>query len=406
MPHSLRPGALAALRPLPLAIVLAFTGNASAETSPYYVGVSQSFTHQDNVYRRVTDTVSDTVSSTGVNAGIDQPFGRQRVFFNGNAAVNKHRNQKQLDNNSYGVNAGLDLQTIERLSGTVRLSANRNLATYGDDGSTATTDRNIQTTHNLSLAGRYGLTPDLGLEAGGDRRKVEFSAADDERGFEQDSANVGIRWGGNGQLSVGLSGRKSKGTYPRVETFVGSGVFAEDKVDRKDVSLNVIWRPTGLSTINGRISKTREDHSQPFRPRFSGTTGEIGWDYRLTGKVEMSTSFVRDTGSETTFRTQYLLPGVPLPGVDPVRVDSNRLSNSWLLNLGYELSAKIQLSANARRVNASSGSLSAGSVTSYGLSASYAPTRTIGLGCSVSHDERSGSYKANTYGCSARLTLQ
>ena len=414
MPHSLRFGALAALRPLPLAIVIAFAGTASAETSPYYVGISQSFTHQDNVYRRADGVpgvpiVSDTISSTGVNAGIDQPFGRQRFFASGNAAANKHRNQKQLDNNSYGLTAGLDWSTIERLSGNVRLSANRNLASYGDDGSSATTERNIQTSHQLSLAARYGLAANIGVEAGADRRKVKFSAADDQRGFEQDSANVGVRWGGSGQLSVGLSGRVSKGTYPNVQTTAGPPpTFATDEIDRKDLSLNVVWTPTGLSTITARLSQSREEHSLAFRPEFKGTTGELSWDYRPSGKLGVRASFVRDTGTETTFR-QVFLPGplpIPVPGADPVRVDSNRLSNSWLLSTDYEVTAKIHVAANARQVRASSGSSSAGTVSSYGLSASYAPTRTISLGCNVSRDERSGVYDANTYGCSARLTLR
>lgn len=121
----------------------------------------------------------------------------------------------------------------------------------------------------------------------------------------------------------------------------------------------------------------------------------------------MRASFVRDTGTETTFR-QVLLPGplpIPVPGLDPIRVDSNRLSNSWLLNMDYELTAKIHMAANARQVKSSAGG-STGSVTSYGLSASYAPTRTISIGCNVNRDERSGVYDANSYGCSARLTLQ
>ena len=64
----------------PLALTLAglaclVAGSARAETSPYYLGVSQRFTHNSNVFLN-TDALakSDTISSTGVRLGLDQPI--------------------------------------------------------------------------------------------------------------------------------------------------------------------------------------------------------------------------------------------------------------------------------------------------------------------------------------------
>src|SRR6266436_4482934 len=132
MPKQLRAIARIALRPMPLAIGLAFTHCAMAETSPYYIGVSQAFTHDNNVFRRPDNgtlpVLADTLSSTGLLGGIDQPFGRQHFFANGTAATNRHKNLDQLNNTSYGLAAGLDWSTVERLSGNVRASANQSLA--------------------------------------------------------------------------------------------------------------------------------------------------------------------------------------------------------------------------------------------------------------------------------------
>src|SRR5207245_3758172 len=96
MPKDLRVIARIAVRPMSLALGLAFTNCAMAEANPYYIGVSQAFTHDSNVFRRPDNgtlpVVADTVSSTGVLGGIDQPFGRQHFFANGTAAMNRHKN--------------------------------------------------------------------------------------------------------------------------------------------------------------------------------------------------------------------------------------------------------------------------------------------------------------------------
>ena len=193
MPKQLRVIARTALRPLPIAIALAFANGAMAQeaASPYYFGASQAFTHDDNVYHR-PDTgsiVADTVSSTGLLGGIDQPFGRQRIYANGNINTNRHRNQKQLDNTSYGVSGGLDWSTIERLSGTVRFSGNQSLANYGDVNASTTTERNLQKSRQFSATARYGLAASLGLEGGVNHGAIEYTAGDDARTVRQNGAN-------------------------------------------------------------------------------------------------------------------------------------------------------------------------------------------------------------------------
>ena len=65
---------------LGLAVIsLASASCVVAETNPYYVGVSQAFTHESNVFRVATGQAesSDTYSTTSLLAGIDQPFGRR-----------------------------------------------------------------------------------------------------------------------------------------------------------------------------------------------------------------------------------------------------------------------------------------------------------------------------------------
>lgn len=412
MPKELHVIARTVVRPLSLAIGLAFTNCAMAEADPYYFGVSQAFTHDSNVFRRpdngLQPVVADSVSSTGLLGGIDQPFGRQRFFANATAAVNRHKNLDQLDNTSYGFAAGLDLSTIERLSGKVRVSANQSLANYGDVNAAVTTEKNLQKSRQASANARYGLAASLGLEGGVEHGSVDFSAPNDLRTVRQDAANLGLRWGGGGPLSVGVSARASKAKYPTVAT--GVGTTAPDDVKRNDVGVNASYSPTGISTFSGHLNITREDHSLESQSDFHGATGGVAWDYRLSGKLSFNAALNRDTGTATTFMqlVQSPLPTTPLtpPTVTTVRVDANRVSTTAQLAFNYELTAKIQFNGNAMRIGSSTGGTSSEELTRYSISAKYQPTRTISLGCNAGRESRSGVYSANMVGCNAELAFR
>lgn len=401
------------LNPLALAAGLALAQAAIAEDggSPWYIGASQAFNHDNNVFRRpfggTLPVVSDTVSSTGILGGLDQPFGRQRFYANGTAATNRHKNQDQLDNTSYGLSVGLDWSSIERLSGTVHASARQSLANYGDVNATTTTEKNLQKSREAGATVRYGVATALGIEAGVSHNALDYTIADDLRTVRQSGANVGIRWGGGSALSVLVGARTSQAKYPRVA--VTTTTFDSDTVDRRDVDATLTYVPTGLSVLTATLRATHETHSLVGRQNFNGVTGAVSWDYRLTGKLNVRASVNRDTGTATTFlQVVPTLPGTNLPigSVETLRVDANRLSTTTMLDAGYQLSSKLGLSTNLRRVNSSTGGSSSDAVTSYGIGVHYQPTRTLRLGCNSSRETRSSIYSANTYGCNAELTFR
>ncbi|MFN6998373.1 MAG: hypothetical protein ACK4PH_29655, partial [Aquincola tertiaricarbonis] len=131
------------LRPqrlLPLAAALCAAGAAHAQSTPYYVGVSQTFTHESNIYRSRNNEVSDTISSTALFGGVDQMIGRQRVYGNATVSTNRFADNNDLNNTGYGLKAGVDWATIERISGNVELNANQSLARY--ENAIGSTDKN------------------------------------------------------------------------------------------------------------------------------------------------------------------------------------------------------------------------------------------------------------------------
>ena len=408
--------------PAAMAVALpALSGSAMAQTSPYYIGVRQAFTHDDNVYKAIDGgplpVVADTVSSTGIVAGIDQPFGRQRFYANGEINANRHKNQDQLNNTSYGLATGLDWSTIERLSGNLRASARQDLANYGDANAAITPARNLQKSQQVGATVRYGLVTSIALEGGLEHGSIDFTAPDDQREVRNDTAHIGVRWGGGRALSFGLTARVGKAKYPNLQT--APGVVTPDELDRRDLEGSAVWTPTGLSTLTVRLAATREKHSITTLPDFSGVTGGAQWDYNLTGKLRFSASINHDTGTASTF-SQFAPSPVALPTDQPtvpttpllpttlqtIRVDTNRVSNTAVLSFNYEATAKIRLNGNVRRTSSTSGGAGNEDLGTYGLGVRYDPTRSITLGCNVGRESRQGAYSSNTVGCDAQLTLR
>lgn len=387
---------------LPLVTVLALAAAQAGaqERSPYYIGLSQQFTHDNNVYRTATNPVAETISSTGVVAGIDQPIGRQRLYGDASAQVNRFRHLDGLNNKSYSLLAGLDWETVDFLSGTLRYSTRNSLADFGTlEGSTAPSD---QITQQFLANARYGISSKLSLDAGYEHRSLKYrSDVYASREQSQNAVNGGLRWGTTGLLTVGLGYRVTHGTTPH---YLPTPPF-EDELKRRDVDLTVIWTPTGFSTLNARVSATKETHTLATNSEVSGVTGAISWNYRPTAKLDLTATLVRDTGTETTFITGSTTGATPLP------VDNNRISTTAQIEARYAMTSKISLNGDARqRKGTLSGGTGDDKVSGYGIGLSYAPTRSTTLGCNVMRESRdvagASAYSATTSSCSAQITLR
>jgi hypothetical protein len=395
-----------------LLLALSAGAPAWAEQDPYYVGASLGVTHYSNVFQTTGSSQSDTVVSAGVLGGIDLRPGRQHLYGTASAQANRYGNFSELNNVSYALAAGLDWETIERLSGSFHIAADQSLANYADI-QLPTVIKDVQRSRQASAAVRYGLTPRFGLEGSVAHRTVDFSAEEDKRDYRQNIASLGVRWTGTGLLTLGAAARLTKNDFPAALIVAPvpaipplpavPGVYAPDKSDRKDIDLTGTYTPSGISSFTARVSFTRETHSQPAIPTFSGVTGSLSWDYRPTGKLSFNTTITRDTGSETTFA------GLP-NNFSPLRVDNNSLNTILDAQARWEATAKILVTAGLRHINGSVldvlGRSSDATTDSLILGANYAFSRSIEFSCNVGYETRSSSYNASTVGCAGRITLR
>jgi hypothetical protein len=400
---------------LAAACALAFGASAHAqEESPYYIGVQQTFTHDSDILRQSGEG-SDTISSTGVLGGLNLHLGRQRVYADATANSNRFDRFDQFNNTSYSLSAGLDWETVEHLSGNLRYITSENLIDYGAFD-VPTTVKDVQKLQQWIANARYGITSTFAVDGGVQHRSVDFSAAQDPRDYKENVARVGLNWGTSGLLVFRLGLRATKSDYPSavISPFVPGqpdaippipsipAVYGEDKINRKDIDLSATWTPSGLSTLTGRLSSTRQTHSQPGIPKLSGLTGALGWIYKPTGKLTFNTSLSRDTGSETLFAN---LP----QGIIPVRGDNDRFGTALGVKVDYALSAKVLLNASVNHRNTGSTTVRGtgdSSTDRVALGASYQPTRSVSLSCNINRESRDNAYGVNVASCSAQFVLR
>jgi hypothetical protein len=399
-----------------VAFGLAGTGPAWAQAADtYYFGAAQAFTRESNVFRVATGQPEsdDDYSTTSLLGGIDQSIGRQRVY--GDAAVryNKYRDNTQLDHTAYGVDVGVDWETVHALSGRVAYTVDERLARYGADQGPILTTKNLERGQQFVARGQYGTAAPLSLEALYVHRKLDYSAPEYAfEEFRQDAGRLSLLYRPGGLLTLGIGARYTTGEYPHA-TDPSTGAPRADEFSRKDLDLTAAYVITGQSTLNARLSYTKEEHDTVKSRDLSATTGALRWDYKPTAKLSFTTELIHDTGAETAFF------GFGQEGLNSV---GNNSETSDLLAIGvvYEATAKVHFEAYGRYVerdlvNTQGGGLPATGSDRFGeakLGVKWMPTRSLTFGCSFSREKRGTSsplsypYAANVATCLGQIKLQ
>lgn len=387
---------------------------ATAETSPYYVGVAQTFSHESNLFRLAEGqvapaggSVSDTISSTSLVAGIDQRYGRQRV--NGSATLrsNHYSNNKRFNGQSYNTTLALDWETIERLNGNVTVGADRTQrADLRDRFGQFVVGGNAETRTRFAANVNLGLAGPLGLEAAVSSTTSKYSNdATDYAGYQEDSVSAGVRYRLGGATSVSLGLRQTRTEYPNLLIAVPD---PRDKRKRNDVDVGLVWVPSGTSRLDARISQGKTTHEQLTSRDFSGSSGAVTWLWTPGGRLQFNTRVARDIGQNSQFITTS---SAYSQTTDSVRVAADyNLTGKITLNSALQVYRR-NLQRFGQLQDAQNGT-DTNSVFSVG--ARWVPLRSLSTGCQASVEKRGNNsnlalnvpYSANAFSCFGQLVLQ
>ncbi len=395
-----------------LGLAFACAAGAQAQSSPYYIGVAQTITHESNLLRLRENQApppgrseSDLISSTALVAGIDQSFGRQRLSGSASLRTNRYADNKEFNSSGYGLNLGLDWETILSLSGRVSFGADRSQrADLRDRFGQFIVGGNAENSQRFGATGRIGLAGPLSLEAGVNWSNLSYeSASASYAEFSQVGGSLGVRYRLGGATSVALALRSARTEYPNL---LISQADPRDKRKSQNIDFNVVWAPSGASRLDATLSQGRTRYDQIAERDFDGITGALTYAWNPGGRLRGNLRLARDTGQTSDLATNAFSEST-----DTLRVAAD-----------YDVTGKIVASASvqyyrrvldgADRFAQSVRGNDNGQVLTLGLR--WAPIRSLTVGCQGSYENRGSNsnvllndaYSANTVSCYGQFTLQ
>jgi hypothetical protein len=398
--------------------------NVQSGTSPYYIGINQALTHDSNVYR-IPSGPSDNFSSTSLLAGFDQPISRQRVFGSASVSVNRYQEEDRLNNTSYSLNAGLDWETIEHLSGNVNTSIGRSLTAPTALAGAPTPIRNTAQTRNFDATARWGGVSLLTLEGTVGWSRVDYSAPESVQSeSSQSRGGLTLYYAPGGPLRVGVGGHVVRSRTPQGVFDPATGTFVSTTSTARSADLHADYRLTGILSTSARLSYTKQTSSGAGDLAFSGLTGSLSVAWQPTGKTSLNLLAARDAGFDaSTYSTVQIVNNNGVLTFTPItgQYENNRVTDSLGLSASHATTAKISTWANARYSRAklatagvigSSGAETVDVAKIASLGANYSITRAWSLACSVAKEWRdvtggaAFSYTAHIVSCATQFTLR
>jgi hypothetical protein len=416
---------------LTLSLGMAVAGGAAwAETSPWYVGASQSFGYDSNIFRRPADGLtvalpgggvtvlkpeaSGVISTTSLLGGVDIYPGRQHVYANVTLDARRYGDQPQLDSNGYGLSGGIDWETMERLSGTLKISAERRPGDYADPQIPSGTGRVLDEPVRVEFIARLGdyAQSRMWLQAGYFYNRIDnmvdfgtfrdflgqFGIEGYDRTIPSDAVSFGARYRMGADIVLGADLRHERGTEEyRLRRTAGPvpGRFYND-YERSDIEFLARWTPSGASSLNARASYTSTTNTGTLgRLDYSGPTIAAVWEWRPTGKLNSTARLAYDTDiREETIGT----------------TSNPAWSVSW--NVAWEATSKVSATGGLRWSDRQQEGQSLNDRRQgIDLGVRWTPLRYLQFDCSIGRESRTGAgarrdYAATLTSCSAQALIR
>ena len=350
------------------------------EYDVFNVVVGADATYHSNIFARpdFLNPQSDTITKGYVGLRIDKPYGQQR--FQLDATANAYRYDKFSNLNFDGIDYGAAWlwHLTPRVNGTLKASRTEVPTLFADS---IGQQRNVLTTEEYLFDLDGQISGGWHALAGLSRRKEDYELpqATALPSFTADRGEVGLKYlFPSGNWISGVY-RSIKGDYNNrltdLVTFTSSGF------DGYEVEGRGRWALTGKSTLLGRLTYLdRTDDSFPQR-NFSGTAGDLRFQWTPTTKLRYIYGAVRDISAYQTNFSSYR------------KTDTLLFTGNWQVTFKTALSFRLSYSEVDFRgpVVALSTPERRDTERLARAGVRWAPTRTVELGADVQYNNRSSN---------------
>lgn len=289
---------------------IALGGVATAhEGDVFGLGAGVFRTHDDNVFRLPDNAVTaalisqrdDYITTSSVYGRFDKQWGRQRVRLDATLSDISYAHFNTLDYTGENLRGQCDWQLGNQLSGRVLATRVKVLTGFEDYRPLAPSSvRNLETSWVTRAFADYWLHPDWHAEANVERRWADNSTSGRQySNYSIDEGWIGVRYNDGTGRELSLRARLSNGDYPdRV---------AADSFEQRVIDLAGRWPLTGNSRLTGSVGHISRTYDQSFRSQYdySGTNGQLGWEWVASGKTAVVTDVKRQLSSEESDIASY-----------------------------------------------------------------------------------------------------
>lgn len=302
---------------------------------------------------------SDSLYTYGAGLDMNYLWSQQKLF--AVLSVNEFRYDHftQLNHREYTLDGGLNWKLGLILDGTLEVLRNDTMVPFSNVEIASFV---LQTEQRESAKVGLEFVPDWRIEGSGRYRTIEQSSAGvPNLELTETFGQVALKYVGLAGITSGLSGGYTVGNYTGGDAAVSNQSYRQTNVD-----LVATYDVTGRSNFSGALGYS-DRTSASAQNSISGFTGELDYNYRLTGKTSLQmrvgrtiSSYVAnssseiDTGAALTVHWQatytlgidagYAWTTRDLPGQGDAPIGGERIDHDQLASIKFDYEPLLWLS--------------------------------------------------------------
>ncbi|MYM83996.1 outer membrane beta-barrel protein [Duganella sp. FT50W] len=363
--------------------------------------VALGYTHDDNLLRledgqQLDGGRADNIRQSQAGVSVEWPLGRQVLV--GSAKVSKvsFDHFSQLDYTGQDYQGTWNWVVGNHLNGHLGASYAQTIAPFTDFHSN---ERNLKTQKRGFADIFWRFHPSWQVHAGYVNDQYDYDLASQRFNTRTEKASdAGVDFLATSGSTVGLVARRLNGHYPYANQ--SGPVVRESGYTQDELKLKVLWRASGLTEVQFLGGRVKRRHDLGAERDVSGTNARLTVQWTPRERLRWSAAVWREFTAVESSILNYAL------------------SKGGSVNATWDLSAKVALTASARRERRDfNGLLASVLPISYdddsrtlGAGVSYAPTRTSQLSLQYNRETRdpsnrlfSSGYRANSVSFNASL---